>query len=117
MKLFKRWALIVVAVVGFIAPVYAENVSILGAWKLISFAREDAVSGETIRPWGNAPSGYLMYLPDGHMSAVLTAARRGSGYRVLLLSPGIAGCDKRICSEEHDHQSVQTSYAHDYLPY
>ena len=76
MKSFARWVLVLAAALGFIAPVYAENVSILGAWKLLSFAREDAVSGEIIRPWGEAPSGYLMYLPDGHMSAVLTAGGR-----------------------------------------
>ena len=76
MKSFARGVLVLAAVLGIIAPVYAENVSILGAWKLISFAREDTVSGEIIRPWGDVLTGYLMYLPDGHMSAVLTAGGR-----------------------------------------
>ena len=76
MKAFAHWVLVLAAVLGIIAPVYAEDVSIVGAWKLISFAREDTVSGEIIRPWGDVPTGYLMYLPDGHMSAVLTAEGR-----------------------------------------
>ena len=76
MKSFAHWVLVLAAVLGIIAPVYAEDVSILGAWKLTSFAREDTVSGEIIRPWGEAPTGYLMYLHDGHMSAVLTAEGR-----------------------------------------
>lgn len=76
MKSFAHRVLVLAAVLGIIAPVYGEDVSILGAWKLTEFAREDTASGEIIRPWGEAPSGYLMYLPDGHMSAVLTAEGR-----------------------------------------
>jgi hypothetical protein len=76
MKSYANLVLVLAAVLGIIAPAYADDVHVLGAWKLLSFAREDTVSGEVIRPWGEAPSGYLMYLPDGHMSAVLTAEGR-----------------------------------------
>jgi hypothetical protein len=76
MKSFARWVLVLAAALGTITPVHAVDLSVLGAWKLLSFAREDTVSGEIIRPWGDAPSGYLMYLADGHMSAVLTAESR-----------------------------------------
>ena len=76
MRSLAHWVLILAAMLGIITAVYAADVPVLGIWKLLSFAREDAVSGEIIRPWGEAPSGYLMYLPDGHMSAVLTAGGR-----------------------------------------
>ena len=33
MKSFARWVLVLAAMLATIAPVYAENVSILGAWK------------------------------------------------------------------------------------
>ena len=76
MKAFAHRVLILAAVLGCLAPVYAVDLAVPGAWKLLSLAREDVVSGEIIRPWGENPSGYLMYLPDGHMSAVLTAEGR-----------------------------------------
>jgi hypothetical protein len=49
---------------------------VVGAWKLLSYERVDAASGETTRPWGENPLGYLMYLPGGHMSATLTSEGR-----------------------------------------
>lgn len=54
----------------------AADFSVVGAWKLVAFERRDAVSGETSYPWGQKPLGYLMYLPDGYMSAVLTSEGR-----------------------------------------
>jgi Lipocalin-like domain len=50
--------------------------AVVGAWKLLSYERVDAASGETTRPWGENPLGYLMYLPGGHMSATLTSEGR-----------------------------------------
>ena len=72
-----RWPCIALAVVLQVIPLsHAADLSVVGAWSLLSFAREDSVSGETTRPWGEHPLGYLMYLPGGHMSAVLTAEGR-----------------------------------------
>lgn len=78
MKSFGRQYLILAVVLGCMPSAYGADLSVLGAWKLLSFTREDAVSGETTRPWGENPLGYLMYLPDGHMSAVLTSEGRKS---------------------------------------
>jgi hypothetical protein len=72
-----RWSGFALAVALHAIPVsHAADLSVIGAWSLLSFAREDSVSGETTRPWGDHPLGYLMYLPGGHMSAVLTAEGR-----------------------------------------
>jgi lipocalin-like protein len=68
--------LLLAAALGVVAPAHAADLSVVGTWKLLSFVREDVVSGKTTRPWGENPSGYLMYLPDGHMSAVLTSESR-----------------------------------------
>ena len=78
MDFFGRRFLILAISLGCMGTTYAADLAVVGAWKLISYAREDAVSGETTRPWGENPSGYLMYLPDGHMSAVLTSEGRKS---------------------------------------
>ena len=67
-----------VAVICFGGSVYGADSSILGAWKLMSYVREDAATGETSRPWGEKPTGYLMYLPDGHMSAIITSEGRAA---------------------------------------
>ena len=66
------------AVLGYVPSAYSADLPVLGAWRLISYARTDAVTGEKSRPWGENPTGYLMYLPDGHMSAVLTSEGRSS---------------------------------------
>jgi Lipocalin-like domain len=76
MNLFGRRVLIVAWLLVCTAATYAADLSVLGAWKLVSFAQVDAVTAETSRPWGENPSGYLIYLPDGHMSAVLTSEGR-----------------------------------------
>lgn len=47
----------------------------LGSWRLISF-EEALPSGEISRPFGNSPSGLLLYQADGHMSAQISAADR-----------------------------------------
>ena len=44
----------------------------------MSYVREDAATGKTSRPWGEKPTGYLMYLPDGHMSAIITSEGRAA---------------------------------------
>jgi len=64
------------AVLCVVGVAYADESSVLGLWKLESYLREDAASGESTRQWGERPKGYLMYLPDGHMSAIITAEGR-----------------------------------------
>ena len=73
MNAFRRRFVIFVTLLWCAVPAYGADLAILGAWKLVSYTRADALTGETSRPWGENPSGYLMYLPDGHMSAVLTS--------------------------------------------
>jgi Lipocalin-like domain len=52
-----------------IASLAGEN-PILGTWKLKSYVREVAVTGEKINQLGEHPDGYLSYSADGRMYAI-----------------------------------------------
>lgn len=47
--------------------------SLLGIWRLVSVHID--VDGELVKPCGNDPQGYLVYMPDGHM--FVQSATRG----------------------------------------
>ena len=49
------------AVVGLATAAAAENNPLLGTWKLKSFVREVAVTGERYDQMGAEPDGYLSY--------------------------------------------------------
>lgn len=58
-----------------IAGLAGEN-PILGTWKLKSYVREVAVTGEKINQLGEHPDGYLSYSADGRMYAIGTSNNR-----------------------------------------
>ena len=68
-----------VAVMGLVllAPptiaVAGEN-PVLGTWKLKSWVRDVAATGEKINQMGERPNGDLSYSADGRMYAIITAA-------------------------------------------
>jgi hypothetical protein len=70
-----------VAVMGLVllAPptiaVAGEN-PVLGTWKLKSWVRDVAATGEKINQMGERPNGYLSYSADGRMYAIITADKR-----------------------------------------
>ena len=47
-----------------------------GSWKLVSAMREEISSGEKTPFLGENPTGFLHYLPDGRMLALITRAGR-----------------------------------------
>ena len=49
---------------------------IVGTWKILSFSREVAATGQHSREFGDKPDGYISYLPDGRMHAMLVAGNR-----------------------------------------
>ena len=55
---------------------HSADEAVIGTWRLISFAAQDAETGTVTRPWGDAPVGFLTYTRGGRMSAVLTAGQR-----------------------------------------
>ena len=53
-------------------PASAVETSILGTWRLQSFVREVIATGQRYNEFGEKPDGYISYLPDGRMHAILT---------------------------------------------
>ena len=66
---------------GVTLPTLAAEPKFVGAWKLVSYAREDPATGASTFPWGEKPSGLLLFLPDGHMSVVINAQGRQAAAR------------------------------------
>ena len=53
-------------------PASAVDTSILGTWRLQSFVREVIATARRYNEFGEKPDGYISYLPDGRMHAILT---------------------------------------------
>lgn len=49
---------------------------LIGTWRLVSGMREEIPSGMKTSFLGESPTGYLHYLPDGRMLALITRAGR-----------------------------------------
>jgi hypothetical protein len=45
-------------------------------WRLLTFQREYQATGEREYPMGMAPTGYLLFLPEGRMAVVITGEGR-----------------------------------------
>jgi hypothetical protein len=50
--------------------------SIVGTWKIQSFVREVIATGQRYNEFGDKPDGYISYLADGRMYAMLVADNR-----------------------------------------
>jgi hypothetical protein len=61
---------------GVTLPAMALEPPLVGTWGLVSYAREDPATEASTFPWGEKPSGLLLFLPDGHMSVVINAQGR-----------------------------------------
>jgi len=72
MRLYLGFALIVLLS----ATATANDASIVGTWKFQSFFREVIATGERQNEFGERPSGYISYQPDGRMFAMLVGDNR-----------------------------------------
>jgi hypothetical protein len=50
--------------------------ALIGAWRLVSCVETDVKTGEVFLPMGEHPQGFILYTPDGYMSAQLSAPDR-----------------------------------------
>ena len=48
-----------------------QGEQIYGTWRLVSWTREVVETGERSEIFGKAPTGFLTYGRDGHMSAMI----------------------------------------------
>jgi hypothetical protein len=55
-------------------PMHAKN--LVGIWTIDSFQIEDCATGQRTHPWGERPSGMVMFSPEGRMSALITPGGR-----------------------------------------
>src|SRR5579864_1553801 len=84
--------------------VLAVDNSVVGTWQLMSVSSIVLETKETIRPFGDHPTGYLQYSPGGHMVAFLTAGE---------LKPPASGC--YTDAERADvHRAIAGGYAGTY---
>jgi len=60
--------------VPFAAP--AAESDLYGTWKLVSLNSKVIDTGEVDQPRGKAPTGYVMFSPDGHVMGVLLSEKR-----------------------------------------
>ena len=68
-------ALLAMVIVASAAATAGEN-PLLGTWKLKSYVREVAATGERYNERGEHPNGYLSYAADGRMYAIITWENR-----------------------------------------
>jgi hypothetical protein len=71
-------AAVAIAVLASGQPAPAQDLAsaIIGSWKLISFARKELATGNTVRPFGERPAGHLIYTKDGTGAYVIAAEKR-----------------------------------------
>ena len=49
---------------------------VVGAWALVSCTEVDVETGDVFLPMGDSPVGFILYTPDGYMSAQLSSPDR-----------------------------------------
>jgi hypothetical protein len=55
---------------------------LVGAWRLVSYSSRDIESGAVSYPMGKNATGWILYTPDGYMSAQIQAETPASDYAV-----------------------------------
>ena len=74
-----KWLVVLVLLLMAVPPAFADDPApIVGTWRLISYERVYQATGEKEYPRGNAPTGYIHFLPDGRMAVVITNEGRKS---------------------------------------
>lgn len=53
-----------------------DRTPLVGLWRLRSFQREYQATGDREFPMGFAPTGYILFLPEGRMAVVITGDGR-----------------------------------------
>jgi hypothetical protein len=76
MTRFKWLVLAPILLVAMAASFAAERDVLVGNWRLVSFEREYQSAGEREYPMGKAPTGYILFLPEGRMAVLITAEGR-----------------------------------------
>jgi hypothetical protein len=57
-------------------PVGSLREALIGAWQLVACVETDVETGEIFLPMGPHPAGFILYTPNGYMSAQLSSPDR-----------------------------------------
>ena len=72
-----KWLAVLVLVFSLAQLSIAGDLSpVVGTWRLVSFEREYQAGGEREYPMGKAPTGYILFLPEGRMAVIITGEGR-----------------------------------------
>lgn len=72
-----KWLAVLVLVFSLAQPSIAGDLSpVVGTWRLVSFEREYQTGGDREYPMGKAPTGYILFLPEGRMAVIITGEGR-----------------------------------------
>ncbi len=76
----KIWTMTVMALLAMpMGPAHAEDTSLTGSWKLVSYEVESQSTGKKIPAMGDRPSGRVIFTEDHRVSFVLTGEGRKAG--------------------------------------
>ena len=59
-------------------PAGSLREALIGAWQLVACVESDVETGEIFLPMGPHPAGFILYTPDGYMSAQLSSPDRAN---------------------------------------
>ncbi len=76
MTRFKWLALAPILLTVMAASFAAERDVLVGNWRLVSFEREYQGTADREYPMGKLPTGFILFLPEGHMAVVITGEGR-----------------------------------------
>ena len=72
-----KWLIVFGLLLIALRPSFAdEREKILGVWKLVSWERETQATGVRRSPFGENPTGYRIFTPEGRMMVIITAEGR-----------------------------------------
>jgi hypothetical protein len=68
-----KWLIVLLLMIIIAPSCFADDrAPVVGIWRLVSFEREYQATGEREYPRGKAPTGYILFLPEGRMAVVIT---------------------------------------------
>lgn len=79
---------------------------LIGAWKLESYTEYPVDGSDPIHPFGKTPEGYILYTPDGFMSAQLAKPNR----ELFATGDWFAGSDEEYRAQGSSYISYTGPY-------
>ena len=95
--------------------------ALIGAWKVVSFVREDLATGVKCDLYGPNPSGYMHYLPNGRMCVIAvdgdrrpTARSAGDADKARLFTSMVAYAGSYTVDGDNVIHHIEVSWNQDW---